>query len=87
MARPWKTEGLRMIGCPKRSREETDPRSHLFTMQLWSEALGDGRAEWRGQVRHVASGETRYFRDWTSLAALFLEMLSKEGDDSSSSRC
>jgi len=24
----------------------------------------------------VASGETRYFRDWSMLAALFLEMLS-----------
>jgi len=67
--------------------EETYPRSHLFTVRLWSEALGDGQAEWRGQVRHVASGETRYFRDWTSLAALCLEMLSREGDDSSSSCC
>ena len=56
--------------------KERYPRSHLFTVRLWSEALGDGRAEWRGQVRNVASGETRYFRDWPTLAALFLEMLS-----------
>jgi hypothetical protein len=51
-------------------------RSHLFTVRLWPEALGDGRAEWRGEVRYVSSGETRYFRDWPTLVALFLEMLS-----------
>jgi len=37
--------------------------SHLFTVRLWLEELGDGRAEWRGQVQHVLSGETHYFRD------------------------
>jgi len=60
----------------KDDREEQLRRSHLFTVRIWSEALGDGRAEWRGQVRYVPSGETRYFRDWPTLVALFLEMLS-----------
>ena len=60
--------------------KERYPRSHLFTVRLWSEALGDGRAEWRGQVRYVASGETRYFRDWSALAAVFLGMLSGVDD-------
>ena len=41
--------------------------SHLFTLRLWLEELGDGRKEWRGQVRHVTSGEARYFRDWQTL--------------------
>jgi hypothetical protein len=41
--------------------------SHLFTLRVWSEELGDGRREWRGQVRHVTSGEVRYFRDWQTL--------------------
>jgi len=61
-------------------QEEGRPRSHLFTVRLWSEALGDGQAEWRGEVRYVASGETRYFRNWPALSAIFLEMLSA-GDD------
>lgn len=60
--------------------EERHRRSHLFTVRLWSEALGEGRAEWRGQVRDVISGETRYFRDWSALATLFLEMLSGDSD-------
>ena len=68
-------------------REGHAQRSCLFTVRLWSEPLGGGRAEWRGQVRCIASGETRYFRDWATLAALFLELLSAEGDDSSSSCC
>lgn len=53
-------------------------RSHLFTVRLWSEAMGDDRVEWRGQVRYVTSGETHYFRDWSTLVALFLEMVSAD---------
>jgi hypothetical protein len=42
-------------------------RSHLFTVRLWREPLGDGRTEWRLRVQHVLSGERRYFRDWPAL--------------------
>ncbi len=49
--------------------------SELFTVRLWHEPLGQGRSEWRGQVRHVLSGETRYFRDWPMLVACMQEML------------
>lgn len=44
-------------------------RTHLFTVRLWSEALGDNQFEWRGQVRHVLSGRERLFRDWPALLA------------------
>lgn len=50
-------------------------QSHLFTVRLWLENLGDGRAEWRGQVQHVLSGETHYFREWETLIALLRAML------------
>ncbi|HET7091361.1 MAG TPA: hypothetical protein VFL17_22235 [Anaerolineae bacterium] len=43
------------------------PRTHLFTVRVWLEDLGDGKAEWRGQVKHVMSGEVRYFREWQTL--------------------
>jgi len=49
--------------------------SHLFTLRLWAEDLGDGRSEWRGQVRHVISGEAHYFREWSHLIALLRAML------------
>lgn len=52
------------------------PASHLFTVRLWPEALGDGGIEWRGKVQHVTSGEARYFRDWSTLVAFVLERLS-----------
>ena len=49
--------------------------SDLFTLRLWMEELGDNRTEWRGQVQHVPSGETRYFREWPSLEAFLLTKL------------
>jgi hypothetical protein len=56
------------IGQPQR-------QSQLFTVRLWVENLGDGRTEWRGQVQHVISGETRYFREWPTLIAWLVAML------------
>jgi hypothetical protein len=44
-------------------------RSHLFTIRLWTEALGDGQVERRGHVRYVLSGEHRSFRDWATLVS------------------
>ncbi len=55
--------------------------THLFTVRMWAEALDRERAEWRGQVRHVTSGETRYFRDWPALLAFLREMLPSLNDD------
>jgi hypothetical protein len=54
-------------------------RTHLFTIRLWRESLGDGRVEWRGQVQHVLGGERRVFRDWASLAR-YLECRLQELD-------
>jgi len=48
------------------------PPAQLFTVHLWLEDLGHGITEWRGQVRHVPSRATRYFRDWATLIT-FLE--------------
>ncbi len=53
-------------------------RSHLFTVRLWREDLGQGQTEWRGEVHEVVSGERRYFRDWSTLVALVQEMLPKQ---------
>lgn len=45
------------------------PRSSLFTVRLWVEVVSSGEREVRMQVKHVLSGEIRYFRDWTELVA------------------
>jgi hypothetical protein len=52
--------------------EPLRPRSHLFTVRLWLEPLGNGQTEWRGKVQYVPSGEAQYIRDWSALQA-FLE--------------
>jgi hypothetical protein len=62
--------------------ESSQHRTHLFTLRLWPEALGEGQTEWRGKVQHVLSGEARYFRDWAALVAFLqetLSMLDEEG--------
>lgn len=62
------------------------PRTHLFTVRVWLEDLGDGRVEWRGQVKHVLSGEARHFRDWATLAKHLSAMSSSnEGSGSDAS--
>ena len=57
------------------TQDQTHQRTHLFTLRLWAEALGDGQIEWRGKVQHVLSGQTRYFRDWEALIAYLQDML------------
>lgn len=52
-----------------------DPGVQIFSLRLWSEKLGDGQREWRGQVRHVPSGETRYFREWGVMVKFLQETL------------
>ena len=66
------------------SDSSPSPRSHLFTVRMWAEELGTGQVEWRGQVQHVLSGETGYFREWEGLMEFILATLSKiAGEDDS----
>lgn len=48
-------------------------------LRLWPEEIDGDQVEWRGQVQHVTSGETRYFRDWSTLVALLQQMLPEVG--------
>ncbi len=50
------------------------PHSHRFTLRIWEEALGEGKAEWRGRVQEIDSGETAFFRDWPGLIATLTRM-------------
>lgn len=43
------------------------PQSALFTIRIWRATLGAEPDAVRMQVKHVLSGETRYFREWTQL--------------------
>jgi hypothetical protein len=57
-------------------------QSQLFTMRIWREDLVDGRFEIRGQVKHIPSAETIYFREWTTLQAFLTRKLqSKDAVD------
>jgi len=41
-----------------------------FILRMWREPVNAGRAEWRGTVEHVQSGERRAVPDATGAAAL-----------------
>lgn len=58
-------------------QERRHPRLHLFTLRVWEEALGEGKAEWRGRVQEIGSGETAYFRDWPGLVATLTRLISE----------
>jgi hypothetical protein len=57
------------------ANDQQHHRSHLFTLRLWAEESGPGQTEWRGKLQHVLSREAYYFRDWSTLIDLLLEML------------
>ena len=63
-------------------RYNPNQHSHLFTVRVWQEELGNGQREWRGKVQHVHSGEVRYFREWSTFVAVLLKMLSEHDIDS-----
>ena len=52
--------------------------SHLFMLRLWPEDLGGDQTDWRGSVRHVNSGEVRYFRDWPAMETFVEELLHRD---------
>jgi hypothetical protein len=52
--------------------DQRHPRTQLFTVRLWVEPYGDDQGEVRMQVRHVLSGEIRYFRAWPEVVAFLL---------------
>lgn len=58
--------------------DKPPPRSHLFAVRVWEEEIEVDQTEWRGKVQLFTSGEVRYFRDWTALAQLLIEMLSQK---------
>lgn len=53
------------------------PRSHLFTVRVWEEAITSEQNEWRGKVQLLTNGDVGYFRDWSALIPLLLKMLSE----------
>lgn len=61
----------------------TSPARHLFTLHLWQEPLDADQFEWRGQVKHVASGDMRYFRDATTLYNVVTSMIAEQIEDES----
>jgi len=65
--------------------EEGRKPSQLFTLRVWTEAVGESQTEWRGKVQHIATGEARYFRSWQALVEFLERRMSEGADDLSGS--
>lgn len=57
----------------RREHYSTGSGSTLFMLRLRREAMGGDQVELRAEVRHVQSGEVRYFREWGTLTAFLSE--------------
>ena len=49
--------------------------SQLFTLRVWKESVHDGNPQVRVQVKHVLSGATRTFREWSHVIAFIVERM------------
>jgi hypothetical protein len=52
-----------------------DRAVHVFTVRVWLEPLSESEAEWRGRIQDVNTGETYYFREWSTLIEDLIAML------------
>lgn len=55
--------------------------SQLFLARIWKEPRSRGGNAVRVQVRHVLSGETRYFTRWRDVVCFLLEQMEEEEGD------
>ncbi|HEU0016094.1 MAG TPA: hypothetical protein VFQ45_20620 [Longimicrobium sp.] len=55
--------------------------AHSFILRVWLEPAG-GTGEWRGELKHVPSGETSYFRTLEGLQPLLERMLARARGES-----
>ncbi len=60
-------------------------QTHLYSVRVWKETTEEDTGEYRGQIRHVVSGETRHFRTWLTLIEFIVEQIEqgKEFEDGS----
>lgn len=54
---------------------QPQPRSQLFTVRLWRDTRQSSERAPYMQVKHVLSGETRYFSNWQPLIDYMLNKL------------
>jgi len=54
------------------------PPSQLFLARIWREDRRGEANPVRVQIRHVLSGETRYFRRWRDVVRFVMERMEEE---------
>jgi hypothetical protein len=58
------------------------PPAHSFILRVWLEPRqGAAPGEWRGELKHVPSGTTAYFRTFESLPPLLHRLVGQHAVD------
>ena len=63
------------------SENSRPPPTALFMLRLWQAPLSPTRHEWRGEIKNLATEESRYFRTWAEIATLVPTLLEDTGDE------
>jgi hypothetical protein len=63
------------------SENSRPPPTALFMLRLWQAPLSPTRHEWRGEIKNLATEESRYFRTWAEIASLVPDMLDDAGGE------
>ena len=53
------------------------PCSHLFSVRVWQEEVGQNQTEWRGKVQLITNRNVHNFRGWEGSVPLLVTMLSE----------
>jgi hypothetical protein len=57
---------MRKVMATKEKTKTSDP-SQLFTLRVWTESVNQDNRQIRVQVKHVLSGATRTFLQWSQV--------------------
>lgn len=61
------------------------PPSQLFVARIWKEVRTEEDSAVRVQIRHVLSGETRYFIRWCDVVRFVMQLMEDEESDTAAS--
>lgn len=61
------------------------PPSQLFLARIWKEVRTEDDSAVRVQIRHVLSGETRYFIRWCDVVRFVMQWMEEEEPDATAS--
>lgn len=58
---------------------ESNPKTYLFTLRVWTGQEQGNRVGWRGKLQALPDGEAHYFQGWEALVERLESLLASAG--------